>query len=614
VSRWDTISRRILGPLAALALAVYFFRLTRGSLHGFLSPDDITNLHRAWSYPLSLLVRANLLFYETSPFYRPIPSAWYRVIFHFAGLNPVPYHAVNLLLLGINIFLTYAVARRLSGSRETGCLAALLAAYHTQFNGLYFDTAFIFDVLCYGFYFGAFLCYLRIRQAGRFPGAAGLAACSALCIAALNSKEMAVTLPLFLLLFELVYHAPADWRPAALARWIRDEGRGTLATGILTLLFVIGRTTGEYSLARMTVYRPVFTWDRFIQTSRQFLGDLFFVIDRFTPATVLLLWAVLAVIAWASRSRTLRFAWLFLMLSPLPIAFVEPRGAAQYYVPLFGWALYFATLLSGIAGRLTAALRGTPGLWLRRMQAPLLFTVLLLFLYPRYKALGWSKVASVTVDGEMLRHLAADVRALHPTLPQGARLLLLNESADPAWDNLLALARLNYRDDLIRIDRAARMDRPPGEKEVEIYDYVLAWRDGKLIEIVRPPDPHINPVLCATADGHELYHPDWSLVSPRHPARRGEILIAKAKGLGATSPDVPEDHPFPADPLASVTAHVEVKLNGLRAEILNTIGWPREINTYRVDFRIPQEVRPGSTRLELSVRGVTSPPVELLIE
>src|SRR5881394_2262048 len=114
---------------AAVALGVYFFRLTRSSLHLALSPDDITNIYRSVTYPLSLLARVNLLFFETSPFYRPFASAWYRAIFYFAGTNPLPYHVFNLAMLAANAFLTYAVARRLSGSRETGWLAALLACY-----------------------------------------------------------------------------------------------------------------------------------------------------------------------------------------------------------------------------------------------------------------------------------------------------------------------------------------------------------------------------------------------------------------------------------------------------------------------------------------------------
>jgi hypothetical protein len=203
---------------AALALGVYFFRLTRGALHVALSPDDITNIYRAYSYSVSLLLRANLLFFENSPFYRPFASAWYRVIFQFAGINPLPYHAINLAFLAANAFLTYCVARRLSGSRETGWLTALLACYHTRFNGLYFDTGFVFDVLCYFFYFAVFLIYLRIRQDDRYPGAGALAICCVLYICGLNSKEMALTLPLFLGLYEWLYHGPPAWRPRPLWR------------------------------------------------------------------------------------------------------------------------------------------------------------------------------------------------------------------------------------------------------------------------------------------------------------------------------------------------------------------------------------------------------------
>src|SRR5579871_1363705 len=141
--------------LAGLLIGVYFFLLTRAALDGWFTPDDTTNLYRAWSFPPGWLVRANLLFWETSPFYRPIPAVWYRSLYSLAGLRPLPFHVTNLIILGGNIFLTYAVARRLSESREVGALTALLGCYHPGFANLYFDTGFIFDVFCYFFYFAA---------------------------------------------------------------------------------------------------------------------------------------------------------------------------------------------------------------------------------------------------------------------------------------------------------------------------------------------------------------------------------------------------------------------------------------------------------------------------
>src|SRR5205085_568762 len=142
-------------------------------------------------------------------------------------------HAIHLFILLANIFLTYAVARRLSDSREVGALAALLGCYHSSFAPLYFDTGYIYDVLCYFFYFAALLIYLRTRQSGREFWGWPLAATAVLYICALNSKEMAVTLPLVIVIYELLYRkAP------------RRAARGVLLMAAITLVFIVGRTTG----------------------------------------------------------------------------------------------------------------------------------------------------------------------------------------------------------------------------------------------------------------------------------------------------------------------------------------------------------------------------------
>src|SRR5207245_1177585 len=113
----------------------------------------------------------------------------------------------------------------------------------------------------------------------------------------------------------------------------------------------------------------------------------------------------------------------------------------------------------------------------------------------------------------------------HPTLPEGARLLLLNESDDPVWDDLVPLLGLSYRDLTIRVDRARKMRRKIDDNEMAAYDHLLDYRDGRLVEPFRMPDPRLNPVVSATPQGPEIYHADWSPVTVKSPARRGEILI-----------------------------------------------------------------------------------------
>src|SRR5580704_11515560 len=205
---------RKLRPWAApLFISIYFLALTGRAIYTYFSPDDLLNLYQSWWNRAPLLIKANLLFFEPSLWPRPMASLWLRSIYSVAGFHPAPFKAIELAILVANIFLTYAVARRLAGSRTAAALTALAAAYHGQAVHLYFDTGYVFDVLCYFFYFSAVMVYLRARvrnhEEHRFPTRHELAACCALFVCALNSKEIAITLPVFLLLYELLYHGLA---------------------------------------------------------------------------------------------------------------------------------------------------------------------------------------------------------------------------------------------------------------------------------------------------------------------------------------------------------------------------------------------------------------------
>ncbi|HEY9142032.1 MAG TPA: hypothetical protein VIN93_14135, partial [Bryobacteraceae bacterium] len=396
---------RCLFAAGALLLALYFYRLTRASLHVYFTPDDLMNLYRSWIFSAGLLLKANLLFFLNSDFGRPMGSVWYRLIFDFAGFHSFWFHASNLAILAANIWLTYAVARRLAGSREIAALTALAMAYQYHLGWIYFDTGFIYDVLCYFFLFAALALYLRARDGGAELRRWQWAALFVLYICALNSKEMAVMLPAFLGVYELLYHPPRAWHRASLHRWLLREGRAMLLTGAVAVLFVAGRSIGPQSLVTNAAYRPSFTWTQFMLTSRHFLGDVLGMPDW--PAwEVLLLWTALAAIAWAARSRVLGFAWLFLMLSPLPIAFILPRGAAQYYVCLFGWMLFAAVLLVKVASFLTHDIR-LPEWWLVRARGAVLFVVSMLILYSAYKPLGYDIFSSASLEAPENRNTVA---------------------------------------------------------------------------------------------------------------------------------------------------------------------------------------------------------------
>ncbi len=486
--RWLDAGRagQVLFLAGTLAITVYFFCLTSPSLHVYFTPDDVMNLHRSWISPAGQLVKANLLFFLTSDFIRPMGSVWYRAIFHFAGFNAFWFHAANLAILLVNIFLTYAVTRRLSASREIGAVAALLGSYTTRLAFLYFDTGYIYDVLCYLFFFAAFLFYLRVRQQKRLPKAWEVAVFCGLYVCALNSKEMAVTLPVFLAIYEVLYHLPRTRAPAGLSRWALRVGRTTLITSAITLVFLAGRSLGSEAQALIAspAYRPLFTWTRFMATSRHFMGDITNTGD-WSAWSVLALWALLFAVAWYARSRTLKFAWLFLMLSPLPVAFIPGRGASQYYISWFAWVLYGATLLVGILKFVTGRV-WPEGPRLSQVRGTLLFAVLMLTSYPLYKRKGWENVGSSWTEAPANRDTVAQLHKAAPQIRSKSKLLFLNDPIRPDWWNLDFLVHLSYHDRSLEVTRAKQMKEMPDEKAMASYDYVLDYDGERFIVVKRP--------------------------------------------------------------------------------------------------------------------------------
>jgi hypothetical protein len=108
----------------------------------------------------------------------------------------------------VMLVLVFKSARLLSGSLQVAGLTTLICAYHGPMTELYFYTFFVYDVLCNLFYFAGLYLYLAVRSRGELVSNARLAAIGIAYICALDSKEMAVTLPLALLAYEFLFHTP----------------------------------------------------------------------------------------------------------------------------------------------------------------------------------------------------------------------------------------------------------------------------------------------------------------------------------------------------------------------------------------------------------------------
>ncbi len=461
----------IAGGAFVLVWALHFYW---PALRVQFAPDDMMNIAYYWDRGVGKLIANLFLFFST--YIRPAAGfIFFLPLYSWFGLNPLPYHLVITALLLVNTWLAWRFGKLVTGSSITAGLAALGVAYHPQMAELVFLPAFVYDVLCFTFYFMALNCYLAARTRGERLTLRRTVLLVILYIAALEAKEMAVTLPAALLVYELLFHWPAQWTPAALLAWLRTDGLPVAITGALTLVYVVGKTTGPDSVSRTPAYTLHFGWIRYLESTSRFIQTI---LDRRVAAPVFqdcvpLFWLAAALLCWWIGKRCLWWVLSLMILSPLPITFLDARGGALLYIPLACWAVFAATLLVTLAdkaARLPFARR-----------APVL-AMALAILAPSGLFCGLVRRRNESVPARFAAICAPtwsviqDLRRLQPTMKTGARIYFANDVFD-GWDTYF-ITRLLYRDRTLEVHLASKKTLKPSD--LDRMDYVFAFEKGRL--------------------------------------------------------------------------------------------------------------------------------------
>jgi len=447
----------------------WFVFFSRDVLGVRFAPDDMMNVdHFYWTPGIWRLVYSQVLIWRG--YYRPMGGLFYVPIFSIWGLNPAPYHVALALVLAANVYLVYRLARVLGAGGRAAFLAAVVACYHAGLANLYYNTAFVYDALCGGFFLACLVYYCGVRAGGRTLDARQVAIFTALVICALNSKEMALTLPGVLLAYEFLYHR--DWsRPAlgpiAIAAW-------------LTVLDLYGKIYGHDALTGMEGYRPVFTWRRFLDYQKTFLGDAAF----WHPggAGLIVFWALLSYLAWRPGARLiLRFAWAMLLLTPLPIAFLPGKSQACLYIPMLGLALFAAVIVAGLVRALARVLSREP--LFRHVRQPVLaagLAAVAIFYWGRENLHRQQVLVKpgMAALGTQTWRVIEQFRALDPHVRPHSHVVFLNDPFTE-WD-MLFIADLWFRDRSVTVYLQRLNPIPEADiAAAAVFDY----RDGKLFRV-----------------------------------------------------------------------------------------------------------------------------------
>jgi hypothetical protein len=480
--RWDNhvpppsfLSWPMRALLSLIVLVVFFACTRQGSPYRF-DVDDIMNLHQGYAAPAKVLLRA--LVFPFTTFNRPVGGLYYRICFDLFGWNPPAFRSVTVTFMMANLALLYLLARRLTGSVEMGAIAALLFSFHGRLGGIYSSNGTVYDVLCASFTLLTLWYYIRTRQESKPWTVPRICILLLFYIAALNAKEMAVIVPLLLLLFEWICCEPRDLRRKA---WL------PVALMVLTAAAIWGKMQPGGPFYG-NLYSSEYTLRRFFQNARSLQSEFFYLPARtLSPRQVIGLWVALVVIpVWVKprMRKPLWFSAAFALLGPLPAIFVPYRGFYVMYLPMAGWAIYCSTLFVMARNWMAREVRR------RRPMGPGGWAVARLSLAAAVALL----VANGTRDSDfrmprtdpmlaIIENTRADFLRLNEPLPEHSRSLLLH-SRFPAdsWEPLM-IARLLYRDPVLWLDRPTLLSAPVNDAAIAGYDRVFDF-DGERMFIV----------------------------------------------------------------------------------------------------------------------------------
>ena len=480
---------------ASVIIATYFLLLTHPGRAAYFDKDSLMNiafLHGYGRVPLGMILTQALTVF--TPEYRPVGGLYYRTLFALFGFNPLPFRVATFVLLGLNLVLAARWCRELTDSRFAAAATTLLFSFHPAMVALYYADGTSYDVLCLFFTLLTLGQYVRVRHAHRFLTTHNLLIVIALYGAALGSKEMAVTLPGVLILYEGVYHPHLrDWRQ----RFVP-----IVLLTLMTVLCMIWKTmvpnpmTININQGYTPHLQPAYIGHQYLRYYQLLL------LNDYLTANVLGTSLLLAlVLALALRNRAMLFGFLFANLTLFPVCVIPARPGFVWYMPVLGWALYWGSATELFSARLTSLLMSRGERPRPRIATTVQMAVLgslVVVLYVLQARIATNLSLSFIPEQRALRTLLAAARSASPTLPPGSRILLeSNWVEEDPWMPLF-LFRLAYRDSSIWVEHASNSETGSDQGGIGLYTMKIRW-DGSVYRTATEPQSPETPVQLVVA-------------------------------------------------------------------------------------------------------------------
>ncbi|OGL44035.1 MAG: hypothetical protein A2161_16020 [Candidatus Schekmanbacteria bacterium RBG_13_48_7] len=295
-------------------------------------------------------------------YYRPIQFLVYTITFYFAQLNPGAYHRVSVIFHLLDAILVFFVAYRLLESRIWGLVAGLLFATHPVQTEVVSWVACQPEQLYTMCYLGGILLYLRLhRGSSPWYRSPEYFVIILLYYVGLFCKESMVTLPVFLIVIDLLKYRSQKWQSLILR---------LLPFGAAFMLYLPWRFMALGGFAPFKRYSMLPWFQVFLTIPdliRQYLQKMIYPIPlnayyRFIPVfsfqdlrlwiamLVILFIVVTGYIFWNKKSviPLIGMAWFLIALSPM--LYIRGIGENVFcerylYLPSIGFILVIVSCL-----------------------------------------------------------------------------------------------------------------------------------------------------------------------------------------------------------------------------------------------------------------------------
>jgi tetratricopeptide (TPR) repeat protein len=309
--------------------------------------------------------------------YRPVATLSYYLLYAIFNLNPFGYHLTSFILHILNVMLVYLLAHVILNSRSSSFVAALLFACHPvqteAVNGISYNE----DLFAAFFLFLALLMYAKMDAASPKPNFMYICLSLLFFMLGLLSKEMAITLPAIVVLYDVTIRAPVS-KTRTLKRTLEFiQKRKYYYSGYLlvSLIYLWLRFFALYNPeeTETRIWGPL--WDRIMYLPVLFFDYIklsifplklnadyvFFYPSGFLNVTpILSLAVVLGLLIFSvavmrhSAATAFGIWWFFVTLFPVYniIEIYNPFAERYLYIPLFGFCLVISIFLGRVFNRI----------------------------------------------------------------------------------------------------------------------------------------------------------------------------------------------------------------------------------------------------------------------